>query len=432
MKRSPPKRALQFLRWFCREDYVEEIEGDLTEIFETQYETSPGKANRKFTWSVIRYFRPEFIKAFRSYNPVNPLIMVRHNLLIAYRNFLRYKSSFFINLIGLSSGLACTVLIYLWFNDELQMDRFHEHRERLYQVRENVDQGTGMLTRTSTSGPMAETLAAEFPEVEYAVTTTQDRMLTNVVSAGNNDFKAVCLYASRDFFQMFSFELVQGNKDKALSDKKSIVLTEELAMRLFGTSDVLGKTVRWQHKKEFQVTGVMRDIPEASSVKFDFILTFEEFKEEEGRDWGTTWSSTAPQAFVLVRPGTDVDEFNHKIANLVRTKSEGGSNHRTPFITRYSDSYLHGHYENGVQSGGRIEYVRLFSAIAVFILIIACINFMNLSTARASRRIKEVGMKKSMGARRSTLMGQYLSESTLIAFLSLVVALLLLVLLLPQ
>src|SRR5690606_28129935 len=374
----------------------------------------------------------EFIKAFRSYNPVNPLIMVRHNLLIAYRNFLRYKSSFFINLIGLSSGLACTLLIYLWVNDELQMDRFHEHRERLYQVRENVDQGTGMLTRTSTSGPMAETLAAEFPEVEYAVTTTQDRMLTNVVSAGNNDFKAVCLYASRDFFQMFSFELVQGNKDKALSDKKSIVLTEELAMRLFGTSDVLGKTVRWQHKKEFQVTGVMRDIPEASSVKFDFILTFEEFKEEEGRDWGTTWSSTAPQAFVLVRPGTDVDEFNHKIANLVRTKSEGGSNHRTPFITRYSDSYLHGHYENGVQSGGRIEYVRLFSAIAVFILIIACINFMNLSTARASRRIKEVGMKKSMGARRSTLMGQYLSESTLIAFLSLFVALLLVVLLLPQ
>src|SRR5690606_40902098 len=110
-----------------------------------------------------------------------------------------------------------------------------------------------------------------------------------------------------------------------ISDKKSIVLTEELAMRLFGTSDVLGKTVRWQHKKEFQVTGVMRDIPEASSVKFDFILTFEEFKEEEGRDWVTTWSSTAPQTFVLVRPGTDVDEFNHKIANLVRTKSEGGS-----------------------------------------------------------------------------------------------------------
>lgn len=203
MKPSPPKKALQFLRWFCREDYVEEIEGDLTEIFEKQCETSPRWARMKFTWSVIRYFRPEFIKAFRSINPVNPFIMIRHNLLIAYRNFLRYKSSFFINLIGLSSGLACALLIFLWVNDELHVDQFHENRDRLYQVRENVDQGTGLITRTSTSGPMAEALATEFPEVEYAVTTTQDRMPTNVVSAESKDFKAVCLYASRDFFRLF-------------------------------------------------------------------------------------------------------------------------------------------------------------------------------------------------------------------------------------
>ena len=432
MKPSPPKKALQFLRWFCREDYVEEIEGDLTEIFEKQCETSPRWARMKFTWSVIRYFRPEFIRAFRSINPVDPFIMIRHNLLIAYRNFLRYKSSFFINLIGLSSGLACALLIFLWVNDELHVDQFHENRDRLYQVRENVDQGTGLITRTSTSGPMAEALATEFPEVEYAVTTTQDRMPTNVVSAENKDFKAVCLYASRDFFRLFSYELIQGTKDNALSDKKSIALTEDLAMRLFGTTDVLGKTVEWQHRKDFKVTGVIKDIPKTSSVKFDFILSFEEFKEEEGGDWVTTWTSTAPQTFVLVRPGTDIDQFNKKIANLVRTKTEGYANHRTPFIVRYSDSYLYGRYDNGVQSGGRIEYVRLFAAIAVFILIIACINFMNLSTARASRRIKEVGMKKSMGARRGTLMVQYLSESTLIAFLSLIVALLLVVLFLPQ
>src|SRR5690606_795149 len=122
MKRSPPKRALQFLRWFCREDYLEEIEGDLTEIFERQYETSPGKAKRKFTWSVLRYFRPEFIKSFRSYNPVNPLIMVRHNLLLSLRSFMRYRMSFFINLCSLSVGIACALLIYLWVSDELSMD----------------------------------------------------------------------------------------------------------------------------------------------------------------------------------------------------------------------------------------------------------------------------------------------------------------------
>jgi predicted permease len=433
MKPVPPENALKFLRWFCREDYLEEIEGDLVEIFERQNAISPAKAKRKFTWSVIRYFRPEFIKAFRSINPINPLIMVRHNLLIAYRNFLRYKSSFFINLIGLSSGLGCALLILLWVNDELHVDRFHERADRLYQVRENVDQGTGMITRISTSGPMAEALAAEMPEVEYAATTTHDRIQTHVLSVGNNDIKAKCLYASRDFFQLFSFDLVQGNKDKVLSDKKSIVLTEDLAVRLFGTTDdALGRTVEWQHEKEFQVTGVLKNIPEASSAKFDFILTFEEFKEEEGGDWVTTWTSTAPQTFVLVKDGTDIDQFNQKIANLVRTKTEGKAGNRTPFITRYSDSYLYGRYENGVQSGGRIEYVQLFSLIAIFILLIACINFMNLSTARASRRIKEVGMKKAVGARQGTLVVQYLSESTLIAFLSLTVALLLVILLLPQ
>ena len=431
MKKNLPKRALQFLRWFCHENHLEEIEGDLTEIFIKDSVTSPSQAGRMFTWRVLKHFRPEYIKSFKSSYPTNTTTMFRHNVLIAYRNFLRYKSSFFINLIGLSSGLACALLIYLWVNEEWHVDRFHQQSDRLYQVMENVDQDGGMITRITTAGPTAEALASEMPEVEYAVTNTFDRIFHEVLSVENNDIKAGGLYASADFFKLFSFELLQGNKNQVLSDKKSIVITEDLAKRLFGTAEnVIGKTIEWQHKKQYQVSGVLQDLPSHSSVKFDFILTFEAFKEDN--DWVLNWFNTAPQTFVLLKEGTDIEQFNKKIAELVRTKTEGKASHRTPFIARYTDSYLFGKYENGKQAGGRIEYVHLFSIIAIFIVLIACINFMNLSTARASRRIKEVGMKKAVGARKSTLVVQYLSESTLISLLSLFIAVLLVMLFLPQ
>jgi putative ABC transport system permease protein len=429
MKANPPKRALQFLRWFCREDYLDEIEGDLLEIFRKDNEASPKLAIRKFTWNVLRHFRLEYIKSIKTYS--NTAYMFRHTLLIAYRNFIRYKSSFFINLIGLSSGLACAMLIYLWVNDELHIDKFHTNSNRLYQVKENVEQDGDIITRISTAGPTAEALANEMPEVEYAVTNTFVRNFREVLSIEGNDIKADGLYASADFFKLFSFELIQGNKNQVLSDKNSIVITENLAKRLFGTTEnIVGKTVEWQHKKQYQLSGVLQDLPALSSVKFDFILTFEAFKEDN--NWALSWFNTAPQTFVLLKEGTDIEQFNKKIADLVRRKTEGQANHRTPFIARYADAYLYGKYENGKQTGGRIEYVRLFSIIAIFIVLIACINFMNLSTARASRRMKEVGMKKAVGARKSSLIVQFLSESTLICFLSLFIATLLVVLFLPH
>ena len=433
MKPHPPRRSLKFLRWFCHKDHIDEMEGDLMEIFEKEYATSPKLANRNFTLSVLKHFRPAFIKSFKAQpnNNINTSDMLRHNALIAYRNFLRYKSSFFINLIGLSSGLACALLIFLWVDDELSIDKFHTHSDRLYQVKENVNQDGSMITRVTTAGPTAETLAREMPEVEYAVTNTFERIFQEVLTVDDNDIKAGALYASSDFFKLFSFELLQGNKNQVLADKKSIVITEDLAMRLFGTTEnIIGKSIEWQHKKQYQVSGVLQNIPAHASVKFDFILTIDAFKEDN--DWILSWFNTAPQTFVLLKKDADIQEFNKKIADLVRAKTEGHATHRTPFITKYTDGYLYGKYENGKQAGGRIEYVRLFSLIALFIVFIACINFMNLSTARASRRIKEVGMKKAVGARKSTLIVQYLSESLLISLVSLFVALLLVFLLLPQ
>src|SRR5258708_8656083 len=381
-KNKPPNLFLKFFRWFCHPKLRDHIEGDLLETYNEQVIASgKRKADMKFIIDVLLLLRPGIIKPFhKSGYQINTYDMFRHNLLIAFRNFLRYKSSFFINLIGLSSGLTCALLIYLWVNDELHVDTFHINRDRIYQVKENVEQDGGMITRITTAGPTGDALASEMPEVEYAVTNTFDRIFHEVLSIEGNDIKANGLYASADFFKLFSFELIQGSKDQVLSDKKSILITEDLAKRLFGTTEnIVGKSVEWQHKKQYQVSGVLQDLPPRSSVKFDFILTFDAFKDDN--KWVLNWFNTAPQTFVLLKEGTDIELFNKKIADLVRTKTEGKANHRTPFIARYTDAYLYGKYENGKQAGGRIEYVRLFSTIALFIVLIACINFMNLSTA---------------------------------------------------
>ncbi|MEB2775057.1 ABC transporter permease [Algoriphagus sp. D3-2-R+10] len=357
--------------------------------------------------------------------------MLRHNFLLFYRNCKRFKSTFIINLIGLSSGLACSLLIFLWVNDELQVDKFHEKKGELYQILENVEQGGETITRQSTSGPMAEAIAREMPEVIYAVTTSTNRIEDFILSLETNDIKARGLFADADFFKMFSFEVIQGDQNQVLNDKNSIVISETLAHQLFGSTDnVIGKMVEWQQLKQYQVTGVFRDISPRSSLQFDFVSTFESFKDDfPGM---ANWSNSGPSTFLLLQENTDIAQFNEKIADYVKVKTNGQSDHRAPFATKFSDTYLYNQYENGVQAGGRIEYVKLFSLIALFILFIACINFMNLSTARASGRIKELGVKKAIGAQRGTLVLQYLGESTLMALISLGVAILLVTLLLPQ
>ncbi|MDR7132812.1 ABC-type antimicrobial peptide transport system permease subunit, partial [Algoriphagus sp. 4150] len=301
----------------------------------------------------------------------------------------------------------------------------------MYQILENVDQGGTTITRQSTSGPMAEAIAREMPEVIHAVTTTTNRIGDYILSVEDNDVKTRGLFADPDFFNMFSFEVIQGNQTQVLNDKNSVVISENLALKLYGSTDnAVGKMVEWQHLKQYRISGVFRDISPRSSLQFDFVSTFESFKDDFPSV--TSWGNSGPSTFVLLKENTDIARFNEKIADYVKVKTNGQSDHRSPFAAKFSDTYLYNQYENGVQAGGRIEYVKLFSLIALFILFIACINFMNLSTARASGRIKELGVKKAIGAQRGTLVLQYLGESTFMALISLVVAILLVTLLLPQ
>ena len=429
----PPEWAIRFLTWFCSQGLLDAVLGDLLELHARRREKlGKRRSDWLFVWNVLLFLQPfAWKRNVKNSHKLNSINMLRHNLLLAYRNFRRYKSSFFINLTGLSTGLACAILIFLWVNDELLIDQFHENKNELYQVMENVDQAGGIITRQTTAGPTAAALLDEMPEVVSAVTATTKRITNYTLSVGTNNIKAKGLYADAGYFNLFSYELIEGGKNQVLSDKKAIVISESLASRLFGaTNNVVGEVVEWQHDKQYRVSGVFKDIPSYSSVQFDFVLSFEGFRDDN--EWVTNWYNTAPQTYLLLKKGTDIDRFNDKVRDLIRTKTDGRAAHRSPFIARYSDTYLYNHYENGIQAGGRIEYVKLFSIIALFILVIACINFMNLSTARASRRTKEVGIKKVMGAQRKALVFQYLGESTFMAFLSLIFALVFVSIILPQ
>ncbi|MCB0632342.1 MAG: ABC transporter permease, partial [Lewinella sp.] len=355
--------------------------------------------------------------------------MNSHSLKLSLRNFRRHKSSFFINLIGLSTGLACTLLILLWVNDELQMDRFHTNDDRLFNVMEHQQYAEHVMTTHSTPGLLAETLKDEVPEIEYAATITWRNAYT--LSVGEQNIKAYGYHAGSDFFKMFSFELLQGQPEQVLTEPNAIVLSASTAKTLFGSeTQAVGQSVELDHDEVYQVSGVFADLPGNSSYQFDLILNFEKMKSDEGNSWLRSWGSNGPSTKVVLAAGANPEEVSAKIADFVKNRNE--QSNVTLFLQRFSENYLHGRYQDGKLAGGRIEYVRLFSIIAAFILIIACINFMNLSTARASLRAKEVGVKKAVGAPRGALIRQYLTESTLIAFAAFLVAILLVVIFLPR
>ncbi len=358
--------------------------------------------------------------------------MFRHNFLLIYRNFKRFKGTFSINLIGLSTGLACTLLIYLWVIDELRVDKFHEKDNRLFHVMANHHTPENIVTIRNTPGLLAEALTKEIAGIDYAISTSSSNEKFTLTYE-NTHVKAMGKFASKDFFNAFSYTLIQGDKNQVLADRNSIVISETAAIRLFGkTENSVGKTVEWQiqdYKKQANVvSGVFKDVPSTSSDQFEFLLSFEYFQDEIVTY--PFWSNNYAITSLVLKEGTDVAQFNEKIVDFIKTK-QADSNIKI-FLQQYSDYYLYGRFENGEEAGGRITYVKLFSIIALFILVIACINFMNLSTAKASRRIKEVGIKKAVGANRNTLIKQYLSESMLVSFLSLFVAVVLVQFLLPS
>ena len=433
-KLAPPKLAQRFLRWFLRDDLAEEVEGDLEEQFEyTLATTSLFRARINYCYQVYHYFRP-FAISKSTYHNTNHTAMFKHNLIISFRNFRRHKTSFFINMVGLTTGLACAIFIYLWVSDELSVDKFNEKDSRLYQVMQNIDVPNGIQTGSGTPGILASALASEIPEVEYATSVVPTNWFSEkgVLTFDETRIKTKAQYVDEDYFNVFSCDFIQGDKQHALSDKSSIAISDKLATKLFNTTEnIIGKVVEWKMGQStglFKITGVFKCPPANATDQYDLLVNYEVFLD--AHPWLKEWGNSDPNTFVILTKGADVKQVNNKIHDFIKSKSK--ESHQTLFLQRYSDRYLYGRYENGAPTGGRIEYVRLFSVIAILVLVIACINFMNLSTARASRRLKEVGIKKAIGANRKALIFQYFEESMLMAILSMVAAALIVFLLLPK
>jgi putative ABC transport system permease protein len=360
--------------------------------------------------------------------------MFRNNIKLAWRYLLKDRAFTLLNLLGLATGLACAVMIYLWVNDESHVDTFNQNNDRIVQILKNAPSPTGISTDDHTPGQLAATLASDLPEVSHATSVIPVSWFDKqgLLIDGNRRVTAKGEFAGEDYFKIFSYHLLDGNADEVLKDKQSMVISDELALKLFHrTENLVGKNVEWNEKDYsgiYRISGVFEKPPANATAQFDIVFNYALFLEKNPKlnDWG----NNDPSTYVLLKKDAAIDAFNGKIAGLVKARVE--KSQTTLWAQPYSDRYLHNRYENGVPEGGRITYVRIFSLIAVFILVIACINFMNLSTAKAAGRLKETGIKKAIGASRAGLIAQYMAESLILATLSLIIALGLVFLLLPQ
>jgi ABC-type antimicrobial peptide transport system permease subunit len=364
--------------------------------------------------------------------------MFKHNLKIAIRGFKKYKSSFIINIIGLSAGMACVLFISLWVSDEMSVDKFHENEGQLYQVISNLEMNDEVITLDDSPILLADAITKEFPEVVAATAINSDFATPEgVFSYGDNNQVAKGLFTAPNFFEVFTFDLLIGNQSEVLNSKHKVVISEGLARRLFKTEEnAIGKTLNWNYKwtdgngeETLVVSGVFKSLPTNSTLQFEYVVHSDLLIDADR--WAGDWSGHYAKSFLVLKEGTNITDFNKKIANYLNTKRDGKFKF-TSFVQKFSDRYLNQPYENGVQVGGRIVYIRLFIIIALFTLLIACINFMNLSTAQATRRMKEVGVKKTLGANRRSLIYQYLNEAIIMVLLSLAVAILLVILFLPK
>lgn len=358
--------------------------------------------------------------------------MIGHHLLISWRSIIKNKKNFAINITGLATGIACALFIVLWVKDELNTDKFFDDQDLIYQVIENLNYSDGVQTLIETSSPMAQYLTDHMPEVEYAAATIPPGWFgSHLLSVEDKNLKVTGQIVGKDYFRIFSYHFIAGDPLTVMQEPTSMVISKQLAISLLGNpDDALGKTIEFEHDKKFKVTGVFENIPDNSTIKFDFALSTEASKDTPPWTSLNTWDSSGPQVYLKVRRGTDMDQLNKKVALVRREIAEHTV--REAKLVRFSDLYLHGNYENGKPVGGRIQYVELFSIIAMIILLIACINFMNLSTAQATKRLKEIGIKKLVGASRNTIISQFIVESLLTSWIALGIALLLVWYLLPQ
>lgn len=404
---KPPKLAEWLLRRLVHtEEHFEKL-GDFEEGYHSQSWAINQSKARFWYWGQVLMALPTFIRNFLYWS----LAMFKNYIKIALRNLTRHKGYSFINIVGLALGMACCILILVWIKDEMATDRFHNKIESLYLVQNIQDFGTEKISGSGSVPAFGPAAKAEYPEVLNAArfNNGQGQFL---LEYKDKQFKEYIQMADPEIFEIFTFPFISGDPKETHSDPDVIVISERVATRFFGSTDPVGQVMTLDKKYDFRVVGVMEMIPRNSTIQFNvwIPLVFSE------KIWGSgrleTWYNLSFRTYLEMAPGFDPEDFNQKIACRVR-QSRPDSNSE-PFISPFNQVYL--------KVWGRIDNIRIFSIIAFVILLIACINFMNLTTARSVRRAKEVGLRKVIGAYRKQVMRQFFGESILFTFISLLVA----------
>jgi putative ABC transport system permease protein len=434
----PPKWPARALRFFLKKEYVEEIEGDMEEIFfETAAERSPAAATRSYYWEMLRLLRPVLIRKFKSSHNYNSSNMYKNYLMIAWRNLLKKKGYSAINILGLALGIACCLLVFMYVDYERSFDNYHTKGDRIYRVIHGSKEEKESTASYWVWGnaPIAQALYDNFPEIEKVVQFSgrADLLLTNGDITHQEEG---VFFVDSTVFDVFSWKLLKGNPKTALTAPFSIVLTESTAKKYFGDEDPMGKSLKGSEAAgrsnagEWLVTGVMEDVPANSHFRFNALLSMTTFRKARPNLW-SEWGYVDFYTYFLVNDKFDRATFESKIPEFIARQMKNPESKYHIVIEPLSEMYLGTVAQRQPGETGSISNLYIFSVIGLFVLTIAIINFMNLSTARSMERGKEVGIRKSIGAQRKSLVSQFMGESFVIVGFSMIVALIVVAIALP-
>ena len=428
-KPSPPKWADRFLEWYCNPKLLESIQGDAHELF---FRTATNKSKRlarlEFIWNVFRFFRWSNIKHTSSAS--SPFIMYRNYLTIFRRGLSRQKGYSFLNVCGLAIGIACFLLISFYIRDEYSFDRMHSKADRIFRVHQILEaDGVGERS-ASQQFPVAEALLNDFgAQIETAVRLFNFQAPTLAISTIDNkkEFnESRMFFADSTFFDVFDFEFLEGNRQSALSMPNTMVITESMAKKYFENEPAVGKFLKFQGDQNFLVTGVLKDIPQNTHFQFDFLASFtslhEVYNPSVPEIWHWYWNPC--WTYVLLKDAAAAREVEPLLPAFVQKYFPDFVREDVSMsLMPLTNIHLKSNMDYEIQPNSSLTTVYVFASIAVFVLLIASINFINLSTARAAKRAKEVGMRKTLGGQKFQLIGQFLFESIMLSVLSVVVAL---------
>jgi len=413
MKIQPPRWVNKFLEWYCRPDILEEIQGDLHELFSRRAKKSSRTANLLFAWDVLRFCRWKNIKRKKNSNSFIPLAMFKNIFLVSVRNAARNPGHTFIHVAGLSVGFTCAFLILIWVANEFSFDKFHTSQKQIYRVVTHVLADGSYQTYDVASASLD---VSSVPEAEALVTVSAGQRWPHELCFRPEGRKDECVYfngvfSNENFFKVFDFNIVSG-APHPLKGSTDIAISEKMAKAIYGTENPVGKTFKVDGYIDVIVASVFKNPQANSTLQFDFVMPFAVLKKE----WGATdqrMNSQFFQAYIKTKPGTLPGVLTEKL-NGDRVLTEAlKADHIRYEAFPLADWRLHSKFEGGKSTGGRIEYVRLFVIIALLIILMAIINFINLTTARASLRAKEIAVRKVTGAFRLGIVGQFLGESFL-------------------